>query len=75
MQLRLLCGNLMRMLPPVPSRIVVAVVEFSAYDTDSSARWNVWLQISQAEVNTETELVLQALNLEASDRTPVSSTT
>ena len=31
----------------------------------------VWLQISQAEVNTETELVLQAFSLEASDRTPV----
>jgi hypothetical protein len=33
----------------------------------------VWLQISQAEVNTETELVPQALSLEASDRTPVAS--
>jgi hypothetical protein len=31
----------------------------------------VWLQISQAYVNREKELVLQVLRLEASDRTPV----
>jgi hypothetical protein len=31
----------------------------------------VWLQISQAEVNTGTDVALQALSLEASDRTPV----
>lgn len=65
----------MRMLPPFPSEITLAIVEFSVYGADSSVRWNVWLQISQAEVSTETELVLQSLNVEASDRIPVAVTT